>query len=446
MDKTSIQAGVSPPNPAETAVQTGLPPVGTNGTAAANEPAMKPKPQAAHPAYRALVALADLRITVVLFALSMLLVFWGTLAQADFGNLTITNRYFRNFLVMVPIKVVLFNLVENKVDAIPFPGGLTIGFVMLANLLAAHAVRFKLAWNRAGIILIHVGIIIMMLGEFLTYLYATEASMIIPNGHTVNYVVDARHSEIAVVRTINDKKDEVVVVPGKMLTPGAKIHDDRLPFDIEVIDYMVNSSLRDVKKGALNPATRGRGLHEIADLAPEVSGVDPNQMHDIPSAYVRLTRDGKDLGAWLLSVWYTDSYSNIVQPIIMGDGKKYQISLRYKQTTRPFHVHLYKVTQDFYPGTETPKDYRSYIRVIDPPFEMDTQIYMNAPMFYQGESFYQASVTSNPQTRKPVGTVLQVVRNPGWLMPYLSCLIVGVGLLMHFGLILYKFLDRRIIR
>jgi len=86
--------------------------------------------------------------------------------------------------------------------------------------------------------------------------------------------------------------------------------------------------------------------------------------------------------------------------------------------------------------------------VTDPAHHVDrdVQIYMNAPMFYQGESFFQASVTSNPQTRKPVGTVLQVVKNPGWLMPYLSCLIVGIGLLMHFGLTLYKFLDRRIIR
>lgn len=49
-------------------------------------------------------------------------------------------------------------------------------------------------------------------------------------------------------------------------------------------------------------------------------------------------------------------------------------------------------------------------------------------------------------THKADGTILQVVRNPGWTMPYLSCLIVGIGLLYHFGITLYKFIDRRVVR
>ncbi len=42
-----------------------------------------------------------------------------------------------------------------------------------------------------------------------------------------------------------------------------------------------------------------------------------------------------------------------------------------------------------------------------------------------------------------VGTVLQVVRNPGWFMPYVSCILVTIGMLMHFGLSLVNFLNRR---
>ena len=40
-------------------------------------------------------------------------------------------------------------------------------------------------------------------------------------------------------------------------------------------------------------------------------------------------------------------------------------------------------------------------------------------------------------------SVLQVVHNPGWALPYLSCAIVGFGLLIHFGQTLYRFLQRR---
>ena len=45
----------------------------------------------------------------------------------------------------------------------PFPGGYTIGTALLVNLLAAHAVRFKLAWRRTGILMIHSGIVVMPL-------------------------------------------------------------------------------------------------------------------------------------------------------------------------------------------------------------------------------------------------------------------------------------------
>ena len=50
----------------------------------------------------------------------------------------------------------------------PFPGGWLLGSVLLVNLLAAHAIRFKLSWKRSGILLLHAGIILMMIGEFIT--------------------------------------------------------------------------------------------------------------------------------------------------------------------------------------------------------------------------------------------------------------------------------------
>ena len=41
------------------------------------------------------------------------------------------------------------------------------------------------------------------------------------------------------------------------------------------------------------------------------------------------------------------------------------------------------------------------------------------------------------------GTELQVVRNPGWLIPYISCVLVTLGMAVHFGLSLTNFLRRR---
>jgi hypothetical protein len=39
-------------------------------------------------------------------------------------------------------------------------------------------------------------------------------------------------------------------------------------------------------------------------------------------------------------------------------------------------------------------------------------------------------------------SILQVVQNPGWLIPYISCLLVTVGLLVHFSISLRRGLRR----
>ena len=168
----------------------------------------------------------------------------------------------------------------------------------------------------------------------------------------------------------------------------------------------------------------------------------------MPAAYLRLSRNGKELGTWLFSVFYSEVFLDLIQEVPV-DGKNYQVSLRFKQTRRPYYVHLDKVTQKFYPGTEMPKDFRSYVRVQDPAAnqERKVEIFMNAPMYYGGETFYQSGVTTDrSRGGDPIGTVLQVVRNPGWVLPYASCAIVGFGLLIHFGYTLYRFLERRTVR
>ena len=42
-----------------------------------------------------------------------------------------------------------------------------------------------------------------------------------------------------------------------------------------------------------------------------------------------------------------------------------------------------------------------------------------------------------------MSTVLQVVSNPGWLMPYFACAIGALGMLIHFGMNLFSFAGKR---
>ena len=44
---------------------------------------------------------------------------------------------------------------------------------------------------------------------------------------------------------------------------------------------------------------------------------------------------------------------------------------------------------------------------------------MNQPLRYEGKAFYQASFGKGDTL-----SILQVVENPGWLLPYVSCVLV----------------------
>ena len=65
-------------------------------------PATRTKPLAS----KIMKPLASLQLTVVLFALSMVLVFFGTLAQVDNGIWTVVDEYFRSWYVKVPFKLI----------------------------------------------------------------------------------------------------------------------------------------------------------------------------------------------------------------------------------------------------------------------------------------------------------------------------------------------------
>jgi hypothetical protein len=187
-----------------------------------------------------------------------------------------------------------------------------------------------------------------------------------------------------------------------------------------------------------NPATAGLGTtHFLAAELPEVSGVD-DQKVDLPSAYVTLTErsTGSPLGTYLVSLHLLGEQPQTVT----AGGKSYEINLRFQRTYKPFTIHLLEFRHDKFLGTETAKNFSSKIRLIDPERKEDREVVisMNDPLRYRGETFYQASFLKGDR-----GTVLQVVQNPGWWMPYISCAVVTIGMLIHFCMHLVGFLDRR---
>lgn len=393
---------------------------------------------------RALIKpLASLRLTVLLLACSIFLIFAGTWAQIDMGIWTTLETYFRAFFVWIPFQIFLPRHWDVP-GGIPFPGGWVIGGMLMINLVTAHAVRFRYNRKRAGILLIHFGLILLLIGELVTGLKAHESRMSIDEGQTVDFAEDTRSVELAIIDPSDPARDWVVAIPESRLRRGKLIHDTRLPFDVQVEAYFHNAELfegpQDVAASATTPVANSGFAVELGAHArprPPTSGVDQDEI-DLPAAYVTVLKDGRNHGTYLAALYFSLVPRFGLQDVQVGD-KTYRMALRYVRDYKPYSISLLDFRHDRYLGTETPRNFSSHIRLVDPAHNEDREvlIYMNNPLRYRGETFYQASFKQGDG-----GTVLQVVRNPGWLLPYVACTVGALGMMLQFGTHLLRFIRR----
>lgn len=360
--------------------------------------------------------ITSLRLTVVLLALGLLLVFWGTLAQVELGLYRAQNEFFRSFLV--------FERFPGLGFRIPFPGGYAIGGLLLINLFAAHFRYYQPGKKKYGIMLIHGGLVLLIAGQFLTDILAKESMLHLRDGESKNYSESSDRFELAIVDTTDANTNQVVTIADHRLERGGEIRHPDLPFGVRVHAYHANSEVADKPTPGFT-AVEGAGVW-WRDL-PHVTAMDKR---DVPSGIVELD----PLGRYFVSVFLNEPQTFTYQ------GRRYEMALRQVRFYKPFTLHLVEFRHDKYPGTEIPKNFSSRVRLERTATgeRREVLIYMNNPLRYEGETYYQASFDPDNQ-----GTVLQVVRNPSWLTPYFACVLVGLGLLVQFGQHLLAFARKR---
>jgi hypothetical protein len=383
----------------------------------------------------------SLKLTVVLLVLGMVLVFWATLSQVDLGVWGVQQKFFHALFVLEKIP-------GTEIPVPVFPGGYVIGGLLIINLLCAHFYRFKFTARKLGIHLTHLGLILLLVGELLSGIWQESYTMALVEGQTLNYSEHERNYEVALVDTTDPKFDDVVAIPDRLIARGETIQHPKLPFRVIPRNWFPNASLvrrSDVPNAPPSPATTGAGP-DIVLVPQAVTHQDDER--NIPAAYVELVGAGGSLGTWLVSgdnirfrkpdgTW---EFSELPSQTFTVDGHRWKISLRPERAYKPFAITLLEVRHDVYPGTDIPKNFSSRVRIVSPDDRDDREvlIYMNNPLRYGGLTFYQHQMDAGHKA-----SVLQVVRNPSWLMPYVACSMMTLGLLLQFLLHLTGFVRKR---
>jgi hypothetical protein len=369
-------------------------------------------------------ALTSLKLTIVCLTLLMLLVVACTLAQVQLGTVGAVNLYMRSFVVWWQVPATGWALAV-------FPGGATVGLVLMVNLAAAQGRRLELSWKKAGIWVVHAGLILLFVGEFVTGVFQVETQLAIEEGQTVNYVEHPRQQELVLVDVTDPSWDEVHAVPEGLLADGGAVVIPGTPVALRIRQYWENVQLSGATPGSRPVANMGVGPGvAVQPLRPVVSDDRVN----MPAAVVEPVAGGRSYGAWLVSAQLGAPQR------FVHEGRTYSLAMRQRRQYLPYSMTLKKFSHDVYEGTGIPKNFSSLVHLSNPGTgeSRDVLIYMNQPLRYGGKAFYQASFGKNDTL-----SILQVVENPGWLLPYVSCVLVGLGLMIHFGISLRRSLRRR---
>jgi len=125
-------------------------------------------------------------------------------------------------------------------------------------------------------------------------------------------------------------------------------------------------------------------------------------------------------------------------------GATAQVSLRGKRYYHPYSLTLVDLKWEWYPGTETPRNYESIVRITPAKGEdYVSHVYMNHPLRLDGKTHYQHQLGPQAVQAKGLFTQLAVVQNPSWLTPYFGCLVVAAGMLWQFLSHLIGFAQKR---
>lgn len=358
---------------------------------------------ARHPVVKAILHPA---ITLTGLFILLLLVFFGTLYQADHG-LYEAVRIFFGYIIWVG-------------GVLPFPGTSTVLWVLSIQLVVFMALQLPLVWRKLGLWIVHGGLLLLLVGGFITQMMAVESHLTLSEGQTGHYTTSYDKWEIA-AWTVRGDTSDVVAYTDDVLKPGAVLKLDPHPAKLTVKTYYSNAAaFTSMATGGLMPYINASRIASMEPRKPEKEAPENS-----PGVIATLHVEGEEDRDILL-------YGLERNPLAftIGDERVF-LQLRRRNYPLDFSITLVDFIRTLHPGTDVAKGFESDIELHADGTTRPLKIWMNNPLRHDGYTFYQASFAIDSEGEI---STFAVVTNPGRLIPYISSLMVFFGMLLHFAL------------
>lgn len=354
-------------------------------------------------------------ITLICLLLLFALIFFGTLYQADHGLFEAQKKFFGYGLVLVG-------------GFFPLPGASLVIWVLSIQLITMMTVQLPWKANKFGLWIVHLGIMALLVGGFITQMLAVESQLTLAEGETGHFTTAYHEHELAFWEAQGDT-NRVFSYDASALKPGRQLDIAPYKARITVRAYYQNSDAFTTKatNGPHYLNASGIGLLEQRKPEKEVT-------QNAPGLIFTLSEPGKTDREVLL-------YGQELNPLPLTlDGKQVFVQLRLKHYPLAFSLKLTDFVKNVHPGTDIPSSFESYADLTENGASRPVKVWMNNPLRTHGYTFFQASYAqAQGQVDK---STFAVVTNPGRVLPYVSSLTVFAGLLIHFLIRLIPFVRR----
>ena len=393
--------------------------------------------------------LSSFGLATSVLVMLLVLTFLGTLEQAEHGLVASQARYFESaFIDRIDIgacwRALAFNAYWDIGNvSLPLyivPGGYTLMAILFVNMLLGGVMRIRKSPKTIGVIISHFAILFMIAAGAVTHHFAKEGNMNLREGQTADEFLSFhdRVIEIEKVQTDDKAKRSVLVIDEakyRDLTDGKgrTFTSESLPFDLLITGWKKNAQPKRAD-GSRADAVDGYYIQELPQLDETGAAMVDEQLGSACVAIAKMKKgDEKQTGI----LW---EFAAAPWTVTVG-ADKYLISLVHRTYKLPFAVRLDQTEEEKHPGTERARRFSSKVTKISGDHEEKRYITMNEPVRSEGYAVFQSTFSSGEREGTGVkSSGFMIVENPADHWPLISCIIVAEGLLLHFLMMLARFI------
>jgi len=368
---------------------------------------------------------ASLKTGVWILAAFMVVVFFGTLYQVDHGLHAAQDLFYYAWFTPpisqwpAPDAVSVWARIAAWFP-VPLPGGWLVMWALFINLSLSMMRRARYAWRKAGIILAHAGVLLMLAGGWIAHLTAQEGFLSLAEGDRSSFALAYEDWELAIWDDTTLPEEAPYTFSANALTAGKELALEELGLVFTVEAYYPNA--RPHQESPAPGEEPVLNVTGITRLEPDLRRGDPGRYE--PGLQARAQVAGHDPQRVIF-------HASDPMPLVLSlPDAQWYLHLRRRPMPLPVTVQLLAFRKVFEPHTTTPRSFSSRVLVDTDGVQRELVIEMNRPFRYGGFTFFQSSYGETEDGRDI--SIFAISHNRVMWAPYIATGMTGLGMLIQF--------------